>query len=107
MFNIGALLRKKYVNFLSDKIREVRALSSDKERCIESAQISVSGMYRTKKNNCKKSQPLQLVPIHTRPYNSDSLLNPSSICPASDEEKSKVYDEMEVTKADKENSVFI
>lgn len=46
MFAIGQFLRDKYDGFLTDSIREVAARSSDEDRCIESAQLVLSGIYK-------------------------------------------------------------
>lgn len=106
MFNIGLFLRNKYNQFLSNQIQEVRILSSDKKRCIDSALFTVSGMYQTNQNKCDENQLLKLVPIHTRIFNLDSLLNPLSFCPACDEEQNRIYAKKEVIEADNRNSVI-
>ena len=46
MFSIGRYLRSKYGAFLTDSIREVAVRSSDKDRCIESTQLLLNGLYK-------------------------------------------------------------
>ena len=46
MFTIGQFLRSRYDAFLTDSIREVAVRSSDRDRCIESTQLLLNGLYK-------------------------------------------------------------
>ena len=74
MFNTGLFLRNNYSYLLSDNYHEVYARSSDKDRCIESAQLVVNGAYRPKdKWIWNKDALFQTVPVHTVPSDIDSV----------------------------------
>ena len=74
MFNVGLYLRDKYSSFLSDNYHEVEARSSDKDRCIESAQLVVNGAYApTEKWIWNEEKLFQTVPVHTVPSEFDSV----------------------------------
>lgn len=68
MFNIGLFLKNKYSNFLTDDFREVLALSSSRDRCIESGQIIVNGTYDL------ENKKIRNVPVKTTNfYKSNSV----------------------------------
>lgn len=46
MYNLGRSLRRRYENFLTDSPREVYVRSSFQDRCIESANLVMHGLYR-------------------------------------------------------------
>ena len=66
MFKLGTFLRHRYDDFLTNNIKEVKVRSSDKNRCLESAHLTVNGAYKIKKSK-------KFVPIHTTNYESDSV----------------------------------
>lgn len=73
MYRLGKYIRNRYGDYLSDDIKEVKALSSDKDRCIESVLMSVSGAYPPQKNEKCDENILRLVPVHTNPQPVDSV----------------------------------
>lgn len=73
MFQLGGYLRTRYSHFMSDDIKEVKALSSDKDRCIESLLMTVSGAYRSPKSEQCGENILRLFPVHTNPWWSDCV----------------------------------
>lgn len=79
MFRLGRYLRSRYSHFLSDDIKEVKVLSSDKDRCIESVLMSVSGAYQSTRSDRCGENVLRLFPVHTTPWRfdcvSDILMN--------------------------------
>ena len=76
MYKLGKFIRRRYANFLSDSFREVYSRSSDVERCIESSNAVLAGLYppsdRFKWNNDLLWTP---APVHTVPASDDYLLN--------------------------------
>lgn len=76
MFKLGKFIRRRYANFLSDSFREVYSRSSDVERCIESSNAVLAGLYppsdRFKWSN---ELPWTPAPVHTVPAPDDYLLN--------------------------------
>lgn len=74
MFSIGQFLRSKYDVFLSDSIREVGVRSSDRDRCIESTQLVLNGIYKPKGRWVWQNDELwQPLPVHTNPTYLDSV----------------------------------
>lgn len=73
MFELGQYVRIKYDDFLTDDIKEVKALSSDKDRCIESVLMSVSGAYQSRRSEQCGENILRLFPVHTNPWRSDCV----------------------------------
>ena len=71
MFKLGIYLRNRYDGFLTNNIKEVRVRSSGVHRCLESAQLSVSGAYRIE--NLKDEILLRLVPVHSTFFELDSV----------------------------------
>lgn len=89
-FELGRFLRKRYNKFLSTDPREIEVRSSDKDRCLASAEVNLAAFFKPRGkwvwNNDLKWQP---VPIHTRPGPEDWVLNEDAECPAADEEAAK------------------
>lgn len=77
MFKLGKFIRRRYDSFLSDNFREVYSRSSDVERCIESSQAVLAGLYPPNKARSQWCEKLNWVPapIHTVPAPDDYLLN--------------------------------
>lgn len=74
MFNTGLFLRYNYSDLLSDNYHEAYARSSNKDRCIESAQLLLNGVYRPEgKWIWNKDAPFQTVPVHTVPTEDDAV----------------------------------
>lgn len=74
MYSIGQYVRSKYDGFLTDSIREVGVRSSDVERCIESTQLVLNGVYKpTGRWVWDPSEPWQPLPVHTYPPFIDSV----------------------------------
>lgn len=91
MYNIGVFLREKYDTFLGDSIRDIQIRSSDKDRCLESAQLVVNGAFKPQGRWIwEPNQAWIPVPIHTYPNYMDSMLYPSSTCSAAYEEAAKI-----------------
>ena len=129
MYRLGSYIRARYGDYLSDNIREVKALSSDRDRCIESVVMSVSGAYPSEKNEKCDQNILRLVPVHTNPQpvdcvsifhefcsfkNSDcvpmspiQMLNPDSICPVAEKAKDLIFGSELVKEFDTKNDVSI
>lgn len=76
MYKLGQFIRRRYADFLTDSFREVYSRSSDVERCIESSNAVLAGLYppsdRFKWNNSLLWTP---APVHTVPATEDYLLN--------------------------------
>lgn len=51
MFNIGRFLREEYADFLTYNIREAYIRSSNKERCLESTELLLNGIYKPEKGS--------------------------------------------------------
>lgn len=76
MFKLGQFIRRRYANFLSDNFREVYSRSSDVERCIESSNAVLAGMYPpTKRFMWDSDLAWTPAPVHTVPAPDDYLLN--------------------------------
>ncbi|KAG9509422.1 Cytohesin-1 [Fragariocoptes setiger] len=76
MFNLGKFLRSRYSTFLSDNFREVYSRSSDVDRCIESSQAVMAGMYPpTERLSWNPDLPWTPTPVHSVPPPEDYLLN--------------------------------
>ena len=79
---IGKYLRKRYKNFLTENPREVWVRSSEKERCLESVTLILSGLYppngRWKWNN-DVGQVWQPFPIHTMNISHDGVSHRSQL----------------------------
>lgn len=68
LYQLGESLRLYYDNFLTNNPREVRARSSDADRCIESAEMLFHGLYKAKGRWIYNSKTDYLpIPIHTTP----------------------------------------
>uniref|UniRef100_A0A6G1SKD2 acid phosphatase n=1 Tax=Aceria tosichella TaxID=561515 RepID=A0A6G1SKD2_9ACAR len=76
MYKLGKFIRRKYEHFLTDSFREVYSRSSDVERCIESSNAVLAGMYPPS-DRFKWSSELPWTPpaVHTCPVREDYLLN--------------------------------
>lgn len=74
MYNVGQFLRSRYDGFLTDNIREVAVRSSPIERCLESTQLVLNGMYNPKGRWVwNSSEPWQPFPIQTTFAEKDSV----------------------------------
>lgn len=76
MYRLGKFIRRRYDHFLSDSFREVYSRSSDVDRCIESSNAVLAGMYPPS-DRFKWSNELIWTPssVHTCPVKDDYLLN--------------------------------
>lgn len=78
MYKLGQFIRKRYENFLTDNMREIYTRSSDVERCIESANALLAGLYPPKPESRWNPDLLWTpAPVHTVPAPDDYLLNES------------------------------
>lgn len=78
MYKLGKFIRKRYENFLTDNMREIYSRSSDVERCIESANALLAGLYPPTPTTRWNPDLLWLpAPVHTVPAPDDYLLNES------------------------------
>lgn len=76
MYNLGKFIRRRYEGFISDNIREVYSRSSDVDRCIESSQAVLAGLYPPADRFRWNSELLWVpAPVHTVPATDDYLLN--------------------------------
>lgn len=76
MYNLGILLRKRYMHFLSEYYltNETYVFSSYAERCHMSAQLLLAGLYPPKKEQIWSTELLwQPIPIHDLPRNLDNV----------------------------------
>lgn len=76
MYRLGQFIRRRYDHFLSDNIREVYSRSSDVDRCIESSQAVLAGMYPpTDRFRWNPDLLWTPAPVHSVPPPDDYLLN--------------------------------
>lgn len=77
MFKLGKFIRRRYEGFLSDSFREVYSRSSDVDRCVESSQAVLAGLYPPNQTRFKWSNELNWTPapVHTVPAPDDYVLN--------------------------------
>lgn len=91
-YNLGRYLRTRYEDFLSYDPNEMRARSSGRDRCLESIQTNLAGLYppRGKKvwNNQVDWQP---VPVQTMPVDLDGRLYEDAICPRAEEVLEEIH----------------
>lgn len=80
MFSIGEYLRRTYIKFLGDSIRNITVRSTDRDRCLESAQLLVGAAYPPtgrwiwadkREGDMENWQP---IPVHTMPMPEDKVL---------------------------------
>lgn len=95
MYKLGQYLSKRYAGFLGKSPNsEVYIRSSGSNRCLQSVQLVMAGMYlpdgRWKWNDDLGSK-WQPFPIQTVPHDYDGMLNPDSFCKKGKEEIEKVY----------------
>jgi hypothetical protein len=76
MYKLGKFMRRNYGHFLTDSFREVYSRSSDVERCIESSNAVLAGMYPPSNRFMWNDELLWTPPsVHTCPVRDDYLLN--------------------------------
>lgn len=86
-YNLGKFFRERYVvqnKLINEQYRhkDVYIRSSDVERCIESAESQLAGLYPPKGYQVWNDKiPWQPIPIHTFPKSEDVLLRPASSVP--------------------------
>jgi hypothetical protein len=74
MYNVGQFLRTRYDGFLTDNVREAFVRSSGIERCLESTQLVLNGMYNPKGRWVWDStETWQPFPVHTTFPKEDSV----------------------------------
>lgn len=89
MFALGKFLRDRYTGFLPDIYypSDVRAVSSDTNRCFMSAATMLAGLYPPHKFQVWNPYILwQPIPIKQIPTNSDNMLDIVETCPRLTEE---------------------
>ncbi|KAH8020255.1 hypothetical protein HPB51_025589 [Rhipicephalus microplus] len=95
-YNLGKYLRTKYEDFLTYDSNEMRARSSGRERCLESIQTNLYGLYPPRDAKVWNSEvDWQPVPIQTMPVDLDGMLYEDAICPADDEELERIRESPE------------
>jgi len=78
MYKLGRFIRRRYDNFMTDNMREVYSRSSDVDRCIESSNAVLAGLYPPSPRFLWSDLlPWLPAPVHTVPAESDLLLNDS------------------------------
>ncbi|EEC04431.1 testicular acid phosphatase homolog [Ixodes scapularis] len=90
-YNLGRYLRVKYEDFLSYDPNEMKARSSGRERCLESIQTNLAGLYPPRGKKVWNSEvDWQPVPIQTMPVDLDGMLYEDAICPKAEEELDRI-----------------
>lgn len=90
-YNLGRYLRTKYEDFLTYDPSEMRARSSGRDRCLESIQTNLYGLYPPRDKKVWNSEvDWQPIPIQTMPVDLDGLLYEDAICPRDDEELERI-----------------
>jgi len=85
-FQLGKQLRRRYDGFLTTDTNEVKARSSGRDRCIESIQTNLAGLYAPKGDHVwNKNLNWQPVPIQSMPVNMDGMLYEDAVCKKDDE----------------------
>lgn len=88
MYQLGKSIRENYNNFLEDNPRQVYARSSDADRCIESSELVLHGIFKSKGPWFYSNDTDYLpIPIHTVPTALDGMLTIDCDCPESSQEK--------------------
>ncbi|XP_028408420.1 prostatic acid phosphatase-like [Dendronephthya gigantea] len=98
-FLMGKFLKKRYLQTILNQTylrKQVHCRSSDRDRCLMSAEAQMAGLYPplylNPQPNKKEWQFWQLIPIHTVPKNLDMLLRPYDYnCPRLQEISEKSY----------------
>ncbi|XP_074601229.1 prostatic acid phosphatase-like isoform X2 [Brevipalpus obovatus] len=91
MFDLGKSFRKRYKNFLTESPREVYARSSNQDRCLESAQLVLHGMYKAEGRWMYHDDTDFLpIPVHTVSSEEDSMLTVDANCPVAKAEKARL-----------------
>ncbi|XP_054163810.1 prostatic acid phosphatase-like [Oppia nitens] len=109
MYRLGKFIRKRYHRFLGHSYspRDVYVRSSISERCVESVQCLMSGVYPPKSSilkwsNGSKSQLgniWQPIPVQTFiPKSEDIVLNRDKRCPIVERELQRIYNSLKVQK---------
>ncbi|XP_064461542.1 testicular acid phosphatase homolog [Ornithodoros turicata] len=81
-YNLGRYLRVKYEDFLTYDPNEMRARSSGRDRCLESIQTNLAGLYPPRGKHVWNNQvDWQPVPVQTMPVDLDGRLYEDAICP--------------------------
>uniref|UniRef100_L7M8T7 Putative lysosomal & prostatic acid phosphatase n=1 Tax=Rhipicephalus pulchellus TaxID=72859 RepID=L7M8T7_RHIPC len=91
-YTLGSHLRSRYANFLTGNPHELRVWSSDKDRCLASAQCHLAG-FAVPSADWAWNQTFhwQPVAIHTRPTFEDGMLVPGdAYCPEAAAEEERV-----------------
>jgi hypothetical protein len=110
MLGVGKLIRKRYDQFLGDNPIIVYAQSSPVDRCLNSAQLVLTGAYPpTGRLVFEKSLKWQPIPIHTSsPEFEQMLITPSKMrCAASSAAKWLQLQAPDVKEYDEENREFL
>lgn len=96
-YTMGSHLKSRYAHFLTGNPHELQVWSSDKDRCLASAQCHLAGLSPPSDEWAwNKTFRWQPVPIHTRPVQEDGMLVPGdAICPEADAEEQRVKDSPE------------
>uniref|UniRef100_A0A6M2D445 Putative lysosomal acid phosphatase n=1 Tax=Rhipicephalus microplus TaxID=6941 RepID=A0A6M2D445_RHIMP len=107
-YNLGKYLRTKYEDFLTYDSNEMRARSSARERCLESIQTNLYGLYPPRDKKVWNSEvDWQPVPIQTMPVDLDGMLYEDAICPADDEELERIRESPEGAEGMSNNADFM
>lgn len=91
-YAMGSHLRSRYAHFLTGNPHELRVWSSDRDRCLASAQCHLAGFSVPSADWAwNKTFHWQPVPIHTRPTFEDGMLVPGdAYCPEANAEEQRV-----------------
>uniref|UniRef100_A0A7E4W156 Lysosomal acid phosphatase n=1 Tax=Panagrellus redivivus TaxID=6233 RepID=A0A7E4W156_PANRE len=89
-YQLGQILRHRYAGFLSSEYTpfEVYIRSSDYNRTLASGHAVASGLYPR-----NADLPVNPIPVHTVPRQSDNLLYDRISCPVAEAERHRVYTE--------------
>lgn len=94
----GMITRMRYRKFLTENPKEIYARSSFMDRCLESAELALAGMYIPHPPNNEWSREIhwQPIPVYTLPEDLDSVLEPDTSCPEVNDAKKALENTVEV-----------
>lgn len=107
MFYLGQFIRKRYSSFLTDDTSEVKARSIALNRCIESMQVVLAGLYPPRhQTKIVPGLEWQPIPIVTKPLREDSVLFTESWCPKADSIFPEMISSPVIRQINEENKEF-
>lgn len=96
-YELGQYLRNLYSSFLTDDPKEIRVNSSNVNRCLESVESHLAGLYPPKGRHVwNPNLDWQPIPIHTRLEMEDNVLTLDPPCPEYTKEYERILHSPEV-----------